>query len=332
MARSMQHRLLSLLVAIAVALPILALAPAEAQARYGSYFSVGYGHYGHHYHGYHDFHHRYRYRGYGHRYHGHYRHYSPGYHSRYYYKRRHGYSRSYSRHDYNPLTALLVAPAYLAHGILKMPAVIVNSLTDGHSSSPTRTYSDNAVSQQNRNQSAAPDNAGQPDDLLANPAWEALAAGHNRLALRQFSQQAQRVPQQSEARIGYALASAHLGDLDRGIWAVKRALQYDAESLHYLRLDEPLRQTLGPLLDHYEQEYGGIAAAGTYDADAAVMVAMLNYLNDDLDNARRTLAAVDRSRQGPELAKLRRLLDQHPPSAEAAETAEVLAGAEPAER
>ncbi len=150
--------------------------------------------------------------------------------------------------------------------------------------------------------------------------------------MRRFSQQAQSAPQQAEARIGYALASAHLGDLDRGIWAIKLALQYDAEGLHYLRLDEPLRRTLGPLLDHYEQEYGSIAAASTYDADAAVMVAMLSYLNGDLDNARRTIAAIDSSRQGPELVKLGRLLDRQPTSAEASGTAEVLVDAERAER
>ena len=38
--------------------------------------------------------------------------------------------------------------------------------------------------------------------------------------------------------MGYALAIASNGNLERAIWAMRRAFRIDPDALHYLQLDE----------------------------------------------------------------------------------------------
>ncbi|MEX2516866.1 MAG: hypothetical protein WD572_08180 [Gammaproteobacteria bacterium] len=295
---TMTKHTLIFLVASVFALPLLALTPATAEARYGygGHISVGYGHHGGHYRGHHGGHYRGYYR---HGYRSHSRHgYSPRYHhrSRYYSRgyRSYGYRpgyRSYGYHgSHSPLYKLLAAPAYLAYGILKTPAVIIDSLTGsshGHSSSthaPATT-----ATQGNNNSNASSSRSESVEPLLDNAAWNALAQGQHSAALSMFGQQAQANPRKGEPKIGYALAIAGRGDLDDGIWAMRRMLQYDINALHYLEFEGSLRRQVETLLARYESHYAPSATAENYAGDAAMMIATLNYLLGDHETAQRVV-------------------------------------------
>ncbi len=299
---------------------------------YGGHYYGGYGgHYGRSY-----GHYRYRPYYYGGNYsvgrygrsYGHYR-YRP-----YYYGRRHGgYYGGY--------------PGGLVYGLLSVPRTVLGTVF-GHHHSPS--HHGGAY----RGGSTAPPATGPSDPgayrggsttpPATNPTnpgasnntnsgsvyrggWARLADGHYSRALSIFAAETGSNPTNGGPKVGYALSAAAGGDLRRGVWAMRRALRIDPDSMHYVTVDEPLRRRVEYLVTQYQNNPGN-----TLDAtESAFMLASLHYLLRDIASARTAIdVAVANGERSPSTTNLARLIDggltpekQHAAGAELAPSQDV---------
>lgn len=303
--------------------------PAEARY-YGSHYSIGYGHHGRHHGGHLGIH--FRHGGHhGHSYYHHGRHHHRGFHqSGHYYKpyryhryhyRPHYYHKNHHGYYHNPLYKLLAAPAYLAYGILKIPATIIGSLTGSYHHSGHHYYQDgndagytNHDGDASRPETTTPDkrNSSGPDQPQSSMqssdehAWDLLTQGHYPEALREFGKQAIAQPRKGVPKVGYALAAAAGGDLDRGSWAIQRALKYDPDALHYLQLEGKFQSALAELIGRYRAQLEHPSAG---QQDAVVMLATLHYLSGDKPAAREVIDTARPQPAGYAYEQLERLLE-----------------------
>ncbi len=118
-----------------------------------------------------------------------------------------------------------------------------------------------------------------PNHSSKGQGWEELANGSYSAARSIFAADVQRHPERGTPKVGYALAAAAGGDLERGSWAMRRAFRIDPSSIKYAEVDDRLRSQIGLLLDRF------LARRGE-NRDAAFMVAALYYLLGDADSAR----------------------------------------------
>ena len=120
--------------------------------------------------------------------------------------------------------------------------------------------------------------------------WLLLARGEAQRALKTFSVQTRKDPNNSILKVGYALASAETGDLHKGVSAMRGALRSDPGSLHNLKLDEDLQGIVKNLIHRYEddREDTNLATAATN-----FMIASLYYLLGDAESAGLVLPAQD---------------------------------------
>ena len=115
--------------------------------------------------------------------------------------------------------------------------------------------------------------------------WNLLRDDRPAEALQAFGHYAQANPSEGMPKIGYALALAELGRLDKGIRAMRRALQEDPEALPYVPIDEKLRPKVIRTKGRYEQ------SDQFFDNDpgGSFMLAALYYLLDDMDAAQKAM-------------------------------------------
>ena len=111
-------------------------------------------------------------------------------------------------------------------------------------------------------------------------------------ALRSFSVTAQANPSNGVPKVGYALAAADLGRLDTGVWAMRRALRLDPDSLHLVNGDASLRSKV----EHLVQRYENSDLNRTGDGDAYFMLAALYYLLGDYEASKRW---IEQANDGP---------------------------------
>ncbi len=141
---------------------------------------------------------------------------------------------------------------------------------------------------------------------MESPGWSLLRSGRTVDALREFANEAHRHPSHGLPKIGYALATSASGDLERGSFAMRRAMRIDPNAAHYLVLDEELRGRLDQLVKEYNAR-GRLAA----DPDTAFMLVSLHYLRGDIDAAHTALERlVETGDRSASAAGLRRLVDQ----------------------
>lgn len=136
--------------------------------------------------------------------------------------------------------------------------------------------------------------------------WNLLRRGKPAEAADAFGRLAQASPTEGKPKVGYALAAAELGRLDKGIWAMRRALRQDPESLQYVIIDHQLQLKVEALIKRYQQ-------SDRYDdsSDGAFMVAVLHYLLGDMDAAQESMARDSNSHDTHTSAEnLRRLIEQ----------------------
>jgi hypothetical protein len=232
----------------------------QAHAR----ISIGYygGHYGYG-HGYgHKYGHSYGH-SYGHRYYN--RHHYPSYSYRHHYYPSHSYPYKYQKHNYY---------SYRPYQYSYSPYKSYNrSYSSGHYSG---NYAKSSKHSNTYNNSS--------------DAWTTLANGHAKSALTQFGNEAQTYPNAGLPKAGFALAAAISGDLDKGVWAMRRAFQYDPDSLHQLAKDTRLQHTLNDLIAKYEYplQHSG------HHKDEAFMVSALNYLKGDYAAADQAAALAEK--------------------------------------
>ena len=139
----------------------------------------------------------------------------------------------------------------------------------------------------------------------SNDPWDSLANGRANKALYAFTKEVQDYPRAGIPKAGYAIAAASSGDLDKGVWAMRRAFNVDPDSLHQLSGDKRLHDSIHELLPRYEYS---LKHHGRHK-DEAFMVAALNYLDGNHAAARQAAkrAAKDRDRS-QSLKNLERLL------------------------
>ncbi len=241
---------------VSVVAIMLVTAPVQA----GGYFHFGYGHHEEHgddghdgygyayplYFGLHSYygHHYYGHHYYGHHYYGH--HYGYGYP---YYGHYYGYySFPYDRYSY------------------REPYGSNDGYDRGNSSSLYRRHDDDRGN----------------SHRTAGHGWALLGKNQASAALTDFGRQAQASPAKGGPKVGYALASADLGRLDRGVWAMRRALRIDPEALHYIAMDRHLNAKVDQIIRQYRNR----RAYSSRDADTAFMLASLHYLKGDMHAAR----------------------------------------------
>lgn len=120
--------------------------------------------------------------------------------------------------------------------------------------------------------------------------WLLLASGEAHRALKTFSVQTRKDPNNSILKVGYALAAAETGDLHKGVSAMRGALRSDPDSLHNLTLDEDLQGIVKNLIHRYEDDrYDTTLATAATD----FMIASLYYLLGDAESAGLVLPAQD---------------------------------------
>jgi hypothetical protein len=115
--------------------------------------------------------------------------------------------------------------------------------------------------------------------------WNLLREDRAAEALQAFGHYAQANTSEGMPKVGYALALAELGRLDKGIRAMRRALQENPEALPYVAFDEKLRPKVERTKARYEQsdQFSGNDPGGSF------MLAALYYLLDDLDAAQKAM-------------------------------------------
>jgi hypothetical protein len=135
--------------------------------------------------------------------------------------------------------------------------------------------------------------------------WGALAKGDAGFALDVFAVQTQEEMGNGIPRIGFALAAAASGELERGARAMRRALSIDPEALENIRITPELEL----IIDLLAEEYTAAAKTGDRNFDYSFMNATLSFLKQDYSAARNMVAGADQSQSA---GNLREILDQYP--------------------
>ncbi len=135
-------------------------------------------------------------------------------------------------------------------------------------------------------------------------AWQTLTQGEYRTALNIFAQEAQSYPNSGIPKVGYALATASSGNLERGVWAMRRALRIDPTSLHYLQLNEKGRVLIEYLIHQYSSQ------ENQTNFNQAFMVSALHYLIHDYVAAKKSIASAQQyGEKSPSFTNLQKLVD-----------------------
>jgi len=142
---------------------------------------------------------------------------------------------------------------------------------------------------------------------LHSRAWGLFSQGKSRAALDVFASEAENHPRSGIPKTGYALATASLGDLNRGVWAMRRAFRIDPHALTYLNLDKPVLVLVDTLIEKYRYPLGHKDKR----PDEAFMVGALSYIRHDYSAANLAIArAVADGDNSASLTNLRRLVQE----------------------
>ncbi|MBV6446902.1 hypothetical protein [Nitrosomonas sp.] len=151
---------------------------------------------------------------------------------------------------------------------------------------------------------------GAGNNVTGNLGWQLLAQNNAREALGVFAGQAGRHQEDGVPKVGFALSTAMQGDLDRAVWAMRRAFSIDPNSLHYVNIEQSLRVSIDNLIAEFNLRLRN--SDGNRYSDAAFMVAALNYLIHNDEAARIAIEeAVDKAGDSSQSAlNLRNLVKQ----------------------
>jgi len=127
---------------------------------------------------------------------------------------------------------------------------------------------------------------------VARRAWDTLGEGHDSRALDHFADLASAHPGDGLPKIGYALASAGLGDDSKAAWGMRRALRADPGALNSVYPDEALTHRLERMRDRYADRLGYGA-----DSDAWLMLNAIRVILGEHEHVASDLAESRRSYQ-----------------------------------
>lgn len=131
--------------------------------------------------------------------------------------------------------------------------------------------------------------------------WKHLKSGHAGQAMKIFAIQSQQNLNTGVPRVGFALAAATNGELDRGIWSMRRAVKMDPGSLDQIAIDDQLE----PLIEELNKKYKSGIIDNPEQTHVSFMIAALSYLQQDYSTAQNYIVDTDLS---PSTRNLRQLL------------------------
>jgi len=112
-------------------------------------------------------------------------------------------------------------------------------------------------------------------------AWELLAAGDNSAAVTTFIEEITKDPTAGAPKLGYALAMAAGGDLEKGTWALRRAFEIDPEGASDVMLSGKHRSVVEGVTEKYVSD----AEAKGINKDNSYSLATLFMLQGDIEAA-----------------------------------------------
>lgn len=129
--------------------------------------------------------------------------------------------------------------------------------------------------------------------------WEQLANDKADYALDIFAVQSQQDLDSGEPKIGFSLAAATIGDKQRAIRAMRKAIRIDANALNRINI-----HTLQPAIKKLSEYYQSTMYDDSVDADTAFMLATLSYLQQDYEASKSIIAINDQSQSANNLREL----------------------------
>jgi hypothetical protein len=114
--------------------------------------------------------------------------------------------------------------------------------------------------------------------------WSLLEKGRPVEAQAVFAALAGTHPLRGAPKIGYAVATADIGQLSKGAAAMRRALRIDPDAVHYVPANADLQHKFRQLADYYD-----VGPASVGQADAHFMAAALHYLGGKANSARKQI-------------------------------------------
>lgn len=117
--------------------------------------------------------------------------------------------------------------------------------------------------------------------------WASLARGDAHAALREFSFEVEKHPDDARAKVGYALALAATGDHTNSVWAIRRALKLNEAALDQAPKAPDFRERVREIRDAFAQR----AASDQARAADRFMVAALSHMLGEHGRAEEALTA-----------------------------------------
>lgn len=139
-----------------------------------------------------------------------------------------------------------------------------------------------------------------PPTVTAEQGWDLLSKGQSGDAVRVFGSLVQSDKKNGKLKVGYSLAAASAGDLDKGVWVMRRAFRIDPDSLHYLDVGEDLELVMDDLASRYQDTRDHSIPS----RDADFMAAAIHYLLHDNTAAADTVDKEDGSKSAVNLKRL----------------------------
>ena len=116
-----------------------------------------------------------------------------------------------------------------------------------------------------------------PARIVAGTGWTQLANGQPVAARTSFANDIAAGGSPGIARVGFALAEADAGDLDRGVWAMRRAFTADKDMAASLMMDDSMSELVARVTRLYEQR---MEEKGNNSEDAFMLAAMYQLQGD----------------------------------------------------
>lgn len=133
-----------------------------------------------------------------------------------------------------------------------------------------------------------------------NAGWDALIDGHNQTAMTVFAIQSQQQLTSGIPKVGFALAAASNGELERAAWSMHKAVKHDPFALNQVKQ----QANLDKLVTNLKQQYQLAAATQRQTEHYHFMLASLSYLQSDLVAMKTHLGRSGESQSTRNLAKL----------------------------
>ena len=112
-------------------------------------------------------------------------------------------------------------------------------------------------------------------------AWSLLGEGQIETAQEMFAAIVAQMPYEGEARVGYAVTTALLGDGERAVALMRRALMDDPKALYDVPPDAAVREKIELLLE----AYSALVRADLANTDMLLMAASLRFILEDYPGA-----------------------------------------------